>query len=340
MGLAKALRDADFAAGILRRRPFNVLVQVTNRCNMKCSFCDFWPNAAPRGEELTLGDYQRVAGELDQMGCFIISIEGGEPFVRTDLVEIVRALSKKHITLLYTNGWYVNADNARALFDAGLTHASVSIDYPDAERHDAKRKLKGATERAWRALDHFLAAAPKTGARRVHVMTVIMDDNLGDLDRLFTMSDARGAGHQVTLLSITGFRRGHSSEDQMPPPNVSAPLLELWRKHTHLGFFREYFERMDAFLSGGPMPTCGAGDQSFNIDHVGNVSPCIERIDWSFGNVKTASLREIHARMKSEAAAEVSSCQRCWTACRGMSQALSNGGSARALYDLATRMKS
>ena len=104
---------------------------------------------------LTRHDYKRVAADLDQMGCFVISIEGGEPFIRPDLVEIVRALSKKHITLLYTNGWYVTAENAKALFDAGLTHASVSIDYPDAARHDAKRRLSGAFDRAWRAVDHL-----------------------------------------------------------------------------------------------------------------------------------------------------------------------------------------
>jgi radical SAM protein with 4Fe4S-binding SPASM domain len=157
---------------------------------------------------------------------------------------------------------------------------------------------------------------------------------------LLEMSNAREAGHQVTLLSTTGFRRGQLGVDKMPPASVSAPLLALWKKHPHLGFFREYFEHMDDFLAGGPMPTCSAGAQSFNIDHIGNVSPCIERIDWSFGNVKQDSLRAIHARMKTEATAEVSTCQRCWTACRGMSQALSKGGSPRALYDLATRMKS
>ena len=42
-------RDLRFAAGILRRRPFSALVQVTNRCNMTCGFCDFWPHVAPDG---------------------------------------------------------------------------------------------------------------------------------------------------------------------------------------------------------------------------------------------------------------------------------------------------
>src|SRR5690348_2020757 len=48
MKLSVIRKDASFALGLLRRRPFQVLVQVTNRCNMKCSFCDFWPNVAPK----------------------------------------------------------------------------------------------------------------------------------------------------------------------------------------------------------------------------------------------------------------------------------------------------
>src|SRR3954463_8925019 len=100
-------KDAKFATGIAMRRPFSCLIQVTNRCNMQCSFCDFWPNAAPKREELTLADFQRIADELRELGCFLVSIEGGEPFIRQDLTEIVRAFAKHHVPALFTNGWYV-----------------------------------------------------------------------------------------------------------------------------------------------------------------------------------------------------------------------------------------
>ena len=56
--LKQAKKDAEFALGILRKRPFQVLVQVTNRCNMKCSFCDFWPNGVAPEQELSLDDYR------------------------------------------------------------------------------------------------------------------------------------------------------------------------------------------------------------------------------------------------------------------------------------------
>jgi MoaA/NifB/PqqE/SkfB family radical SAM enzyme len=337
MSLATMIRDAEFTAGLLRKKPFNCLLQVTNRCNMKCSFCDFWPNAAPKGEELTLADYRRLEGELSDLGRFLLSIEGGEPLVRSDLLDILRVLSRRHLPALFTNGWYIDRDKARALFDTGISTVSVSLDYPDAARHDAKRRLPGAYDRVLAALDHLLAAAPN-GARQVYVMTVVMDDNWQEVEPLLALTKARGVGHQLTLLSTTGFRRGKAGEDRMPPPHIGAQLVDQWKRYPHLAFFREYFERMDDFLTGAPMPTCHAGAQSFNIDHVGEVSPCIERIDWSFGNVKRERLGAIHARMVA-AAEEVGRCQRCWTACRGVAQALGEGGSPRALYDLATRMK-
>jgi len=336
--LSALLRDARFAAGLLRKKPFDCLIQVTNRCNMKCSFCDFWPNAAPRRQELTVDDYRRVAGELKAMGCCVVSVEGGEPMVRPDLVEIVRAFAADHLPSLFTNGWYVTPENARALFDAGLLHATVSIDYPDAARHDAKRGQEGAYERAWRALDHFLAVAPR-GAKQIHVMTIIMDDNWQDLEALLRLTQARGVGHQLSLLSLSGENRGKAGSDRLPPAEVSQRMLDLWERYPHIQFFRDYFARMEPYLAGAPMPTCRAGVQSFNIDHVGNVGACIERSHISYGNVKTEPLSTIHARMAADRA-EVSRCQDCWTICRGFSQSLSNGGSPRAWLDLVTRMKS
>lgn len=336
MSLHTRLKEARFATGLLLRRPFSCLVQVTNRCNMECSFCDFWPNPAPKKDELTPADYRRVSEEMGELGCFLLSIEGGEPLIRPDLPEIIAAFAARHLTALFTNGWYVTPEKARALFDAGLEHANVSIDYPDAGRHDEKRRLHGTTDRAWQAVDILRQAAPR-GGKQVHVMTVLMEDNHRDLEALFQQSAAHGVGHQVTLLSISGYRRG-KGPDAMPPPGISEGLDALWKRYPHVRFFRDYFARMDAFLEGGAMPVCQAGVQGWNLDHVGNVSPCIERIDQVVGNVKTEPLRALHARLAAQQE-EIARCQQCWTACRGIQQALGGGASPGALFDLATRMR-
>ncbi|WP_428268322.1 radical SAM protein [Haliangium sp.] len=336
--LRETRRDLRFAAGVLRRRPFQVLVQVTNRCNMRCSFCDFWPHGAHPRRELTVADYVRVSDELAALGCFLVSIEGGEPLLRPDIADIVAAFSAHHLPVLYTNGWHVDADKAAALFAAGATQVGVSIDYARADRHDAKRDLAGSFDRAWAAVDRLRAAAPH-GGRQVHVMSVIMDDTLDELEPLLQMSAARGVGHCVTLLSTDGFRRGGDGGDQLPARLLSERLLDLWRRFPHLRSFRDYLARMDTFLTRpDAMPTCRAGTQSFNIDHLGNVAPCIEKIDAPVGNLRDAPLAALHERVRRHP--EVAGCQRCWTLCRGFTQALGEGGDRRSLADLGTRLRS
>jgi MoaA/NifB/PqqE/SkfB family radical SAM enzyme len=327
--------DLRFALGMLRRQPFQCLLQVTNRCNMQCSFCDFWPNGVPLREELALADFQRISVELEEIGCFLVSIEGGEPFVRPDLVDIVRAFGARHVPLLYTNGWYVDQARAKELFDAGLTQVGVSIDFPDARRHDAKRRWPGAFDKARRALELFRNAAPH-GGKQVHVMSVLMKDNQEDIEPLLEMSASLGVGHCFTLLSGKGFRRGHT--DVMPSRALSQELTDAWHRHPHMRMFRDYLERIDGFLAGGDMPRCRAGAQSFNIDHCGNVAPCIEKIDRPVGNVRSEPLRAILERLRD--LPEVRTCQDCWTLCRGFGQAMGEGGSARSWTDLATRMRS
>ncbi len=326
-------RDLRFAAGVLRRQPFQLLLQVTNRCNMKCNFCDFWPNGVAPREELSLADYARLERELSELGTFLVSIEGGEPFVRPDLIEIVRIFSQRHIPLLYTNGWYVDETNACALFDAGLAQVGVSIDYSSGERHDRRRALPGAFERAWRAVALLRDAAPHRG-KQVHVMTVLMDDNASELDALLAMSAKEEVGHCATLLSTRGFRRAAGAE----MPHDAKMFAALWEKHPHFRMFGDYMRGIEPFLTGGALPRCRAGLQSFNIDHVGGVAPCIEKIDQPIGNIRDEPLAAIHERMRIADAGD--GCQDCWTACRGFAQALGEGGTWSSWMDLATRMRS
>jgi len=158
----------------------------------------------------------------------------------------------------------------------------------------------------------------------------------GELDPLLERSASLGVGHCATLISTRGFRRAPGAS--MPAPSDADRIAALWAKYPHFRMFGSYMRGIGPFLRGEAMPECEAGAQSFNIDHVGNVSPCIEKIDASFGNVRGEPLAAIHRRMA--AAHPGRGCQQCWTACRGFNQALGQGGSIGAWRDLAARMRS
>ena len=81
------------------------------------------------------------------------------------------------------------------------------------------------------------------------------------------------------------------------------------------------------------------GRAGLSVDHVGNVAGCIERIGEPVGNVREASLSELHARLRGRRET-VAGCQACWTACRGFGQHLSGGPAWSSWRDLASRMRS
>jgi MoaA/NifB/PqqE/SkfB family radical SAM enzyme len=288
-------------------------------------------------QELSCEDYAALERELSTLGKFLVSLEGGEPLVREDVVEIVRIFSPRHLPMLYTNGWYVTDQLAVELFAAGLIQIGVSIDFPDAARHDAKRGKRGAFQRAWQAVARLREAAPH-GGRQVHVMTVLMKENEDAFEELLGMSADAGVQHCVTVYSAGGDRR-EASLAGMPSSSAGDRLLALWKRYPHFKVFREYLTSVDLFLSGGiGLSPCGAGRQSFNIDHLGNLSPCIEKIENSVGNVRDMSMQELHSRLKNLTV--VDGCQDCWTICRGFHQALGGGGSLQGWLDLAGRMRS
>ena len=331
--------ELRFANTIVRRKPFQCLLQVTNRCNMKCEFCDFWPNYVSRKDELSVADYDKLSRELRDYGSLLVSIEGGEPLVREDLGDIIKLFARHHLPILFTNGWYVTDEIAKRFFNNGLHQVGVSIDFSSATKHDGFRGVAGAFDRAISAVESFKRHAPKGGAQ-IHVISVLMKDNETDIEALLQLSRSLQVGHQFTLLSNNGYRR--TNRVHMPQQLSGAYLLELRKRYPHLRTFSEYFQHIDAFLDHGAddavnstLPACKAGRQSFNVDHIGNVSACIEKIDQFVGNIKSDSIRDCLQRLAS--ADHSQGCQACWTLCRGMTQGFSDSGNWRSWKDLILR---
>jgi MoaA/NifB/PqqE/SkfB family radical SAM enzyme len=158
------------------------------------------------------------------------------------------------------------------------------------------------------------------------------------MEPLFAQSAAHGVSHQVTLLSLGGARRGNTGVDTLPDEAAARRLAALVERTPHVRFFRAYFDDVAAFLAGRSFSGCGAGRDTFNIDHVGNVSPCIEKIGENVGNVKTESMKTLYEKL-TVANAALSTCNDCFTACRGFSHELGPGRSAQNLLDLGTRMR-
>ncbi|MFC1743552.1 radical SAM protein [Candidatus Riflebacteria bacterium] len=337
MFLRDRLNQLKFISGIAMKYPFDICLQITNRCNMKCDFCNFWSKEIPESEELSLDELRKLSKRLSRFGCFLISIEGGEPTLRPDLVDIVRAFARYHLPVLYSNGWTLTAELGKALFDAGLTQIGISIDFPDFKRHDESRGIAGSFTKAWNAVEMMRELAPN-GGKQVHVMTILMRQNQDEIERMLKISERYKVGHYITLLSPHRISRENAGKYDYPATPVSEDLLQLRKNHSHLKSFYDYLARFDDFIEKKEMPECQMGKQMFNIVPTGDVTPCNEKLDWLAGNIRRDSLKSIFKKLKADT--RVSQCQDCWLLCRGFSQVLGERGTFQGWYDLLTRLRS
>jgi cyclic pyranopterin phosphate synthase len=128
------------------RRHDNLRISVTDRCNLRCTYC--MPEDVqfqPRSELLSFEEIAAFVRVIAPLGVDKIRLTGGEPLMRKDLARLVAMIKTidgvKDIGLT-TNGLLLAAQ-AQALFDAGLRRLNVSLDTLNPERFRALSRRDG-----------------------------------------------------------------------------------------------------------------------------------------------------------------------------------------------------
>ncbi len=310
MSLREIAKKARFVRSFVRRRLIHVNLQILYACNYRCGICDFWRSPWRDEPRLTLANAEIISERLARIGPMIVSIGGGEPLLHPELTAIVRALARHHFPVMITNGSRITPEVARELFAAGMVEISVSVDYADPARHDAQRGVPGAQQRALAALRDLHANRTRPD-QRVHMISVVLDDNLADLEPLIERCEEAGITYRVTLYS-----RGRGDRPvRPPPPEVSRRLLDLKRRHRHFVALRGYLGRFTEAMAAGGIGPCRAGRNLCNIGCNGDVSLCIDHLAAPVGNLLSEDAGEIERRMR--AAGRANRCIGCWTSCRG-----------------------
>jgi MoaA/NifB/PqqE/SkfB family radical SAM enzyme len=295
----------------LKRYPLWLAWQVTYRCNFRCRFCGYWQQPALVDRtEATLDEFRVGSDKLAEIGSLLISLAGGEPTLRADLVDIVRIVSRQHIPFITTNGWLVTPHLAAELWDAGLWGVSISLDYADPDRHDEQRGVAGAFDRAVAAIRHF-RDAPNRGRQRVNVMTVLAHDNLDQVEPLLELAAREGANLMVQPYCPQ--KTGDASLCHAGG-GVGEHLLELRRRYPNFLSNPYFLSRFDEALDGG-VPGCMAGEAFVNVDQKGDVAICVERRHRAVGNLMRDPAWQILRKLR--AAARSNRCRDCWYNCRG-----------------------
>jgi cyclic pyranopterin phosphate synthase len=207
----------------------NLRLSVTDRCNLRCQYC--MPEEEyvwlPREDLLSFEEIRELVDIFADLGVDKIRLTGGEPLLRKDLPALVAMLadSPRINDLAMTTNGVLLADQAQALYAAGLHRVTVSLDTLRPERFQRLTRRDSHAK-----VLHGIEAVNKVGFRGLKIDTVVMrgmnDDEIIDLleygkrvqgeVRFIEYMDVGGATHwsmdkvmsRVEMLDLLKYRYG------------------------------------------------------------------------------------------------------------------------------------
>lgn len=206
-----------------------VRVSVTDRCDLRCTYCMLERQTfLPRAELLTLDELDRLCSTFIDLGTTRLRLTGGEPLIRKGFMDLVNGLSRhlssgrlRELTLT-TNGSRL-AEHAEALASAGVRRVNVSIDTLDPDTY--RRITRGGDlSRVLAGLD----AAQACGLGLKMNVVVLREDNASDLADIIAWAHDRSI--DITLIETMplGEIEGDRMDQYLSLLDVRSQLERRW----------------------------------------------------------------------------------------------------------------
>jgi cyclic pyranopterin phosphate synthase len=226
-----AERDQLVLADAYGRVATDLRVSLTDRCNLRCTFClppeglDWLPGADVLTDEEIL---RLIAIGVQRLGIKTVRLTGGEPLLRKNLellVADIAALSPVPEIALTTNGIGLAA-RAEKLAAAGLRRINVSLDTLDPEtfaRLSRRRRLPDVLA--------GIAAAREAGLAPVKINTVLLR-GINDREAFDLLSWAMGEQVQLRFIEQMPLDPQHGwQRDEMI---TAADIMQQLSRHVEL----------------------------------------------------------------------------------------------------------
>jgi MoaA/NifB/PqqE/SkfB family radical SAM enzyme len=303
-----------FKAG--RPTPLFASYNITGRCNMKCTFCEWWKHQIP---ELSTKKALQAIDAVCSLGVPFFDLSGGEPLLREDLLVLAkRVASHGCLVSMNTNGTLLTEDkidDVAAIFDTVV----VSLDGPKL-MHDKIRGVAGTYDKAMKAIELLKAHGVKTG-----VNSVATPWNIDILPEF--IEDLRS---KVDMAQVQPMHPYPPTPENTPTKQQVSRLvnflLELKRSDpSFLALPTEFIKGFEQFFNGTAPKICDAGELYVAINPEGKLLACPARSDLILGDTTKGSVNQILKQRNTKEWQQVSACNGCWLECTaGVSMMLKN----------------
>lgn len=254
-------QDAGIAA------PGTVVIEPTDRCNLRCPGC--YAKSSSDGSDLPFDRMVEIVEQVISMGVSLITISGGEPFLREQADRTISRLAERfpnHGFLVYTNGTVIDETVAVRLGKLGNVFPAISVEGFEHQT-DARRGQGTATSnRLARELlaRHGVMAGFSATVTRENAEAIASDTFIhqriaeGDMFGWFFLMQPIGRAPRPELMVTAGQRA------------LLREAIMRWRQADLPLFLGDFWN--DGPLVGG----CIAGGRGYlHIYANGDISPCV-----------------------------------------------------------------
>jgi radical SAM protein with 4Fe4S-binding SPASM domain len=262
--------------------PLGVQLDLTYRCNERCVHC--YLDHDDHGE-MTTAEIKHLLDELAEAGVFVLTLSGGEIFLRKDFFELLEhARQLMFCVKLKTNAVLIREGEAKRLRDLGVESIQISIYSHRPEVHDAITLIPGSLKRSLDAI-RFL----KTQGIKVIIANVLMIQNMEDYPGVRALADELGV--ECTLdPTVTPMMDGNRSTVALGVDHSA--LREVFRDPALVGSVEEFCAiptQDEDVLESLP---CSAGHTSCYVSPYGDVYPCVQ-FPITTGNIRQQRFLDI-----------------------------------------------
>ncbi len=282
---------------MMLKRPILAIFDVTKLCNQRCPMCNIWKT---KSEDMSLESIEQKAKELKKFGIGYVFLQGGDPLVRKDIIDIVDVFLKNGIRpTIITNGILLNPKTAEEIAKRECNLA-ISIDSLIPERYALLR----GTDTLRRVQRNIAAIDDLKGKHKGNwsiTTTVTKMTELKDVQAIRKYAYRHGFMYAIRPYITVSGTAGKKDEklvyDYRDVLNIFEYMLRKAQKENL--FAALIYEEHINYIMGKDMPECDAMNYSFLMKETGEIAPCIEfpdkKIDLKkFGKEKKKYKKMLH----------------------------------------------
>ncbi|MEW5820390.1 MAG: radical SAM protein [Cyanobacteriota bacterium] len=197
--------------------------ETTQKCNLACSHCRM--ETAEALNELDTEQAKYLVDSIAEFATPILVLSGGEPLERPDIFEIATYAQKNNIkTAMATNGTLIDDKTAFKIKKSGIRRVSISIDSPEANKHDKFRNTQGAFLAAMNGLNILVNNKIST-----QINVTLTKSNIKQLENMIKLSiENKADAIHLFLVVPVGCGKYIDEEEKLSPSEYEAVLKKIF----------------------------------------------------------------------------------------------------------------